>query len=39
MWPATKAYRVETFNYHMAKVFEAEPEVDTYLNTHGDEMR
>jgi hypothetical protein len=22
MWPATKAYRVETFNHHMVKIFE-----------------
>jgi hypothetical protein len=34
MWPAAKAYRVETFNYHMAKIFEAKPEVATYLSTY-----
>jgi hypothetical protein len=34
MWPAAKAYRVETFNHHMAKIFEANPEVATYLSTY-----
>jgi hypothetical protein len=34
MWPAAKAYRVETFNYHMAKIFEAKSEVGTYLSTY-----
>jgi hypothetical protein len=34
MWPAAKAYRVESFNCHMTKVFEAKPEVATYLSTY-----
>jgi hypothetical protein len=34
MWPTSKAYRVETFNYHMAKVFEVEPAVGTYFSTY-----
>ncbi|KAM3190865.1 hypothetical protein ACQJBY_068691 [Aegilops geniculata] len=34
MWSAAKAYRLETFNYHMGKIFEAEPTVSTYLCTY-----
>ncbi|XP_037473932.1 uncharacterized protein LOC119349951 [Triticum dicoccoides] len=34
MWPAAKAYHLETFNYHMGKIFEAEPAVSTYLCTY-----
>ncbi|XP_048570132.1 uncharacterized protein LOC125551026 [Triticum urartu] len=34
MWPAAKAYRLETFNYHMGKIFEAEPAVSAYLCTY-----
>jgi hypothetical protein len=34
MWPAAKAYCVETFNYHMAKIFEAKPEIAPYLTTY-----
>jgi hypothetical protein len=32
MWPAAKAYHVETFNHHMVKVFQAKPAVSTYHN-------
>jgi hypothetical protein len=34
MWPADKAYRVETSNKHMAKVLEAKDEVANYLSTY-----
>lgn len=34
MWPATRAYRPQVFNYHMNKVIAESPEVDAYLKMY-----